>query len=310
MSIHSAAEVSGRLRRPAAAERQRHWALFTDFCAATGQIPLPASPATLAAFRAEIIAGPATIARRVRAIDAAHTAAGFPAPAKTAKLVASPGCLPPPRFDQDLVARALEVIPVGGWPVGIVGRRDAAIVALVCTGGLTRAEVHALRTDATPTPLLAGIPKTEAPGPCPACALSRWLRVANDLERCGWLAVRAVLSDYGEVPAGDEASHDCARSLTTIAASRLAVVQKAEADPEPSLPPGERVGDHPGVSDTSGGSSSAGSPTSASDSCRSSSTKPRSRRRWCSPECTKPPKLTPVREHFAVPNRASDTSHG
>lgn len=121
--------------------------MFADWCAATGRSTLPADPATVAAFLSELPAGAATIGRRIRAIDATHRSAGLPAPGAAAELDEALGRRPaPPRFDAKAVARALEAIPVGGSPTGIVGRRDAAIVALVCAGGFTRAQVQGLRT--------------------------------------------------------------------------------------------------------------------------------------------------------------------
>lgn len=197
----------------------RHWALFVDWCIATGQRPLPAEPATVAAFLTELPIGTATAARRVRAIDAAHAAAGLPGPGGRAELDALLGRTPaPPRFEADLVARALGAIPVGGWPAGIVGRRDGAIVALICSAGLTRAQVQALRSatsDVGSLPGRLGLGEEDADaGACSACALTRWLRVAERVERDGWRAVRAELADYGEVPAGEENTHDCARPLS------------------------------------------------------------------------------------------------
>jgi len=223
-------------------QADRHWLLFVDWCTATGRSSLPADPDTVAAFLAELPAGAATIARRARAIDAAHRAAGHPSPSEAHELDEVLGRHPdPPRFDPDLVAWALQAIPVGGWPTGIVGRRDAAIVAFVCIAGLTRTQVQTLRTgpaqgpplgrrddllgsghgsvDARcqvgergdPIPLWEGMARSARPGSCPACAVSRWVRVAAALEERGWRAVRAELADYGESPAEAEVTHDCAR---------------------------------------------------------------------------------------------------
>ena len=213
-------------------QTDRKWELFVDWCAATERSSLPADPATVAGFLADLPAGPATTARRVRAIDAAHRDAGLAPPGESPELDEALGRHPaPPRFDPAVVARALQAIPVGGWPAGIVGRRDAAVVALICCAGLTRTQVQALRTGAAQSPPLgsrragqanggvaddpaetmAAVSKAEEPGSCPACALSRWLRVATGLERSGWRAVRAELADLGEIPAGTETVHDCAR---------------------------------------------------------------------------------------------------
>lgn len=216
-------------------QANRHWELFADWCAATGRSSLPTDPATVVAFLAELPTGPATVARRVRAIDAAHRGAAHLPPGEAHELDEILGRRQvAPRFDAEAVAKALKAIPVGGWPTGIVGRRDAAIVALVCAAGLTRAQVQALRTGTghcapcdqrsvqsgrsaadreEPTAILASIARTETAGSCPACALSRWLHVAAGLERSGWRTVRAELADLGEVPAGAETAHDCAQLL-------------------------------------------------------------------------------------------------
>ena len=187
----------------------RHWALFADWCVAVGYCALPAEPATVATFLTAVPAGPATLARRLRAIDAAHRSAGVPVPGGGGTLDALVGRRPAvPRFPPDQVARALGAIPVGGWPTGIVGRRDAAVVALICCAGLTRAQVQALRVGATPpgqyqvageqvglAALLEKTPRSEDAGHCPRCALTRWLYVAASVERLGWRAVRGELAD-------------------------------------------------------------------------------------------------------------------
>ena len=56
------------------------WALFTDWCHATGSWELPADPATLVAFLTDCTAAPATLRRRVAAIDHRHTTNGHPPP--------------------------------------------------------------------------------------------------------------------------------------------------------------------------------------------------------------------------------------
>ena len=54
------------------------WALFYDYAAATDQPALPTTVAALTGFLAALPARPATVARRVRAIAAAHRRAGYP----------------------------------------------------------------------------------------------------------------------------------------------------------------------------------------------------------------------------------------
>jgi len=96
---------------------------------------LPASAQTVVAFLNELAGGPATVLRRVRAIDASHLAAGMAPPSLSPLFDGLLRPPRPPRFDAELVATALGTTLIGGWPSGIVGRRDAAIVALVCGAG-------------------------------------------------------------------------------------------------------------------------------------------------------------------------------
>src|SRR6476661_4189517 len=67
------------------------WALFTDWCHATGAWELPADPATVVAFLADCPAAPATLRRRVAAIDHHHTANGYPPPGRSAAVLAALG---------------------------------------------------------------------------------------------------------------------------------------------------------------------------------------------------------------------------
>ena len=201
----------------------RHWALFADWCAAAGHRALPAEPATVATFLTAVPAGPATLARRLRAIDDVHRSAGVPVPGGGGRFDDLIGRRPAvPRFASDQVARALGAIPVGGWPTGIVGRRDAAVVALICCAGLTRAQVQALRVGAVApgqyqvageqvglAELLETTPRSEDAGHCPRCAVTRWLYVVAAVERLGWRAVRGELADCGVVAAGDIERHTC-----------------------------------------------------------------------------------------------------
>jgi hypothetical protein len=181
---------------------EREWALFVDWCSSLEVRLVPASPDLLRRFLIEVPVSPAVARRRLRAIDAAHRALGFDAPGEQLRAP------PPSRFDPSVVATTLAAIPVGGWPAGIVGRRDAALVALISVGGLTRRQVGALRAAPGQAPVLS---PTVEPGECPACAVSRWLRVHALAAAAGWRAARGELADVGEVPARDEVVHDCAR---------------------------------------------------------------------------------------------------
>jgi len=196
------------------AYQHRAWRLFRDWCEAAGEAPLPATSQALAAFLSDLLAPRGVALRHVRAIDAMHLAAGFEPPGRGEEVRAllSPGPSPP-RYDPVRVARSLAAAVIGGWPVGLVGRRDAAVVAMACLGGYSRRQLAALRVNAalaegTPA-LLARLGRDEAPGTCPACAASRWLRAQARLASHGWRNVRDELADMGEVTAGSEEYHDC-----------------------------------------------------------------------------------------------------
>jgi hypothetical protein len=214
----------------------RHWGLFVDWCTAVDYCPLPAAPDTVLAFLAELPTGPATVGRRLRVIDAAHQVAGWPAPSAAPAFDELLRPARPPRFDPAVVARALDAIPVGGWPTGMVGRRDAAVVALVCSAGLTRRQIRALHSGVDGDgqlvpPTLPALPTTPGPGTCPACAVTRWLRVHAMTVTSGWRTVRAELADLGETPVGTEVTHDCTQPVSWPA---LAV---GEQTPSPLFTP-------------------------------------------------------------------------
>src|SRR6476659_7310911 len=63
-------------------------ALFTDWCHTTGSWELAADPATVIAFLADCPAAPATLRRRVAAIDHHHTANGYPPPGRSTPVLA------------------------------------------------------------------------------------------------------------------------------------------------------------------------------------------------------------------------------
>ena len=192
------------------------WALFVDWCVAAGEQALPASPGTVLAFFEDAPAGRATLARRARAIDAAHSTAGAGAPGRDA-LVASSVAGQRDRYDPQAVARALRSAPVGGWPASLVGRRDAAIVALVCAAGLSRDQVRRLR--GLDVAWAAGrLDIGSPPGACPRCALSRWHSAWLLVAAAGWRMARVRIEELGAALAEDAVEHDCSRSAGLISA--------------------------------------------------------------------------------------------
>lgn len=117
--------------------RDRHvWALFTDWCAATDQPPIPAPPQQLARFLHDNPAVPATQRRRVSVINTVHRRQGHPAPGTDEAIRRALNTTRAARLQRRsaLVAERLTQIPIAGWPAGLFGRRDALILALAAAG--------------------------------------------------------------------------------------------------------------------------------------------------------------------------------
>ena len=166
---------------------QSDWALFTDWCAATGTPPRPAAVDTVRAFLAGCPAAPAAAARRVAALlwhyrhsPTAAAAAGLPERREVLGLppVAGPRPLP----DPDAVAAAVRALPTTGWTGGFFGRRDAALLTLAATP-LSWTALAGLRTgEVTVTDGVLHLPgghelSADAdPRRCPPCAWLRWAR--------------------------------------------------------------------------------------------------------------------------------------
>src|SRR5664279_1716511 len=86
-SLDGARLLSPSTRRTYTAD----WALFTDWCAATGTVALPADPHTVLAFLADCPGAPASLRRRVAAIDHHHAGAGYPRPGQSVVVRAALG---------------------------------------------------------------------------------------------------------------------------------------------------------------------------------------------------------------------------
>jgi hypothetical protein len=168
------------------------WALFTDWCAATGTPPSPVSVRTVEAFLAGCPAAPATAARRVAALlwHYRHSpAAGAEDPPGRRDLLG----LPPvaatrPLPDPAAVAAAVRALPASGWTGGFFGRRDAALLTLAATP-LSWTALAALRTsDVTVDDGVLCLPGYELaaggdPRTCPPCGWLRWQRALAQARR-------------------------------------------------------------------------------------------------------------------------------
>jgi len=179
------------------------WGLFCDYTTATDQPALPTTVAALTGFLAALPARPATVARRVRAIAAAHRRAGHLLTRPDTGPAASRPAAAPRRPDPALMIAACAT---RGWPVGLSGRRDAFLIVLTESLGYTPRAARGLRAgDITvPTtgpageavPWLAGraVPSCGDPRGCPACAVVRWLDILGVADGLGRGSARTALA--------------------------------------------------------------------------------------------------------------------
>ena len=166
----------------------RDWALFTDWCGATGHTPAPTDLATVQEFFDACPAAPATRRRRWAAIEHHHRLGGHPP--IVARRDPELAIRPRTPLDPGQVDRALRVIPSHGWTAGLFGRRDRALLTLAAhtdvqyrqlatmtAGQITIADGravisssngHTVEIDADHNPLVCG-----------PCALARWQRVID-----------------------------------------------------------------------------------------------------------------------------------
>ena len=167
------------------------WALLTDWCTATERVALPASSATIVEFLRENRAAAHTHRRRVTAINRVHLEHGHQAPggdpAVRDWLTRQLG--QPERTDQRPTEAAVDEviarIPIGGWPTGLFGRRDALLALLRHRAGLTHRQLVDLTSSQVTIDddrrLHIGIggadqvlEPADDPAVCPACIWRRW----------------------------------------------------------------------------------------------------------------------------------------
>lgn len=204
----------------------REWALFCDYAAATGQPALPTTVATLAGFFAAVPARPATQARRVRAIAAAHRHAGHLLPRPDT----GPAAPPAPRPARTAGADPGEMIAAcatRGWPRGLHGHRDAFLLVATVVLGLPQSRVRELVPAAVTVDAdgvqVAGRPVPAAVDPrrCPACAVVRWLDILGALDGLGRGSARMDLTSAHASTATDPHRHECREPQRWRAAATL-----------------------------------------------------------------------------------------
>jgi hypothetical protein len=183
------------------------WALFEDWCTAMGHQMMPASVDTLNGFLTAVPGRPSTTRRRLRAIRAKHLAARMVLPIE----------LPTPsttiRTGQGWVTidRALAQLPTLRYPVGLRGRRDGWLLVLIGVLGLSRREtleVTGAQVQLFPEIRVAGrlVPRAVLAVECPACAVTRWLRVVGPAAAGYKSIVQEMLDPRGV----NDQAHDCA----------------------------------------------------------------------------------------------------
>jgi len=192
------------------------WALFTDWCAATGRTPLPAALDTLAEFTAACPAAPSTVRRRFTAIQHYHRTNGSQLPGEV------DGDAPPAPtrepIDPVQVELAMRLLPSRGWLAGLFGRRDRALltvaaqtvipyrqIARLTVGQLRIADGAATITDRAGTQ--HRLESADSPVLCGPCALLRWRRLLDIT-----VAKKTRMSDFLTTTAKevtDSSRHPC-----------------------------------------------------------------------------------------------------
>jgi site-specific recombinase XerD len=202
------AESAARARAYAAASRapntvrayRADWAHFTTWCAARGVDALPALPATVSLYLADLAAThrPSTIGRRLVALAQAHKAAGHPSPtANEAVRLVHAGIRrthrTAPRQVRPLVTEDIRRL-VATCGTDVAGVRDRALLLVGFAGALRRSELVALDADDAETTvdgvILAlrrsktdqeaagrkvGLPYGSKLATCPVRSLASWL---------------------------------------------------------------------------------------------------------------------------------------
>ncbi|WP_022893267.1 tyrosine-type recombinase/integrase [Agromyces subbeticus] len=212
------------------------WAAFETWCAEVGANALPASWELLAMYVSEkasiqTVSGgwmyaPSTISRWVTAINGRHAIEGLQRPGSDRRFQAVLAGIrrdharPTRRMAPLLLAELRQIvaaIDMAGYPAGVIGVRDQAILVMGFAGAFRRSELAALRiddvsrhpedglhvrvqrskTDQEGEGRVKGLPYGANPATCPPCAWARWLRVlAASPSRAAVMAVlRATTLD-------------------------------------------------------------------------------------------------------------------
>lgn len=194
------------------------WAAFDRWCDERGQVALPASGSTVAAYitdRATLVDAsgepayaPSTISRWVTSINVRHQRAGHSSPGDRREVkdtlsgirrrYARPTRRMAPLLLADL-KKVLTAIDLHSYPAGIIGHRDSAILLMGFAGAFRRSELASRvigdvaihpedglhvrlltsKTDQEGRGSVKGLPYGDNPLTCPPCAFLRWVRVLD-----------------------------------------------------------------------------------------------------------------------------------
>jgi hypothetical protein len=211
------------------------WALFTDWCAATGNQEMPAAPDTVLEFLTACPAAGSTQRCRVAAIDHHHAAARVAKPGESHHVRAALGRPTENHFDamgqMPAIEAALRALPSHGWTHGMFGRRDRCLLVLSQVAGVPYKKLATLTVgDITLIEGTATIRSTaeawelrpaENPLLCGPCAVTRWLR-ALDLEVTAVSPRVLARSIRKAAPVTDRSPHLC-RSTRPLSPATLDV---------------------------------------------------------------------------------------
>lgn len=189
----------------------REWDLFADWCHAHQRRALPTNVETVTEFACSVTGAESTIKHRLWSIAKVHQRAGFDLE------LPRPG--PPVAWrtgdEWPTAGKVLSRIPVRGWTHGYRGRRDAVLVVAIGVLRLSRRETTGL-TGADVTFdghdfYLAGrfVPRCQASGSCPACAVARWLPLLAAVESWSRADAQRIIMAPNGATAGDCTEHCC-----------------------------------------------------------------------------------------------------
>ncbi|MGY0499009.1 recombinase [Nocardia sp. FBN12] len=219
-----------------AARYRYDWARFTDWARSRGETFLPAGPLVILDYLISHPAADSTQRGRLAAINHAHTTFGYPPPGRAAALR---DALTAARYDRTatLRARVQEVLPLPewGWPEGLFGRRDAAMLVLAAAGlpYKTIAELRLSDLESHPDQVIIGsvplavLHATDNEDSCPVAVLHRWTAAVPLLVQAP--ATMAAARDW--LTTG-------ARQPSTLDSTQLAVplLVSIDRDGRPPLP--------------------------------------------------------------------------